>query len=210
MNHLLVYFMQFNILFINYVNTDLLNSMNKIKRSKSHLLLSKALDTTSRQEILNEYFLTKLYEHLDKLNLMIVPEFSTFYDGVFNIVSIDARDFNEKNSVFRSGSKKCSLEEFAFESANKTGLVCPWHWLVIKRENRYPFNRAIAKCNCENCQAKTVYDSDTKKLSYCQPITKLEPVLLRETVKYDIEQWSFSFEQIPVSCACAIKINPVR
>lgn len=43
----------------------------------------------------------------------------------------------------------------------------------------YPFDILVATCNCLNCQARTVFDSDIFKLSRCVPNYQLKPVLVR-------------------------------
>lgn len=84
----------------------------------------------------------------------------------------------------------------------------------MDREDKFPFKRANAQCNCENCQAKTIYDSDIYRLSSCQQEFVLLPVLVREVLPTlfktndTIEKWWFNMEEVPTSCICSLKINP--
>jgi len=86
--------------------------------------------------------------------------------------------------------------------------ICPWHWILTERKDKYPFKRPYAVCNCQNCQAKTVYDSNMNKISNCQNVFNLMPVLTRDYVSNNIEKWTFSLEEVPTSCVCSIRINP--
>ena len=80
--------------------------------------------------------------------------------------------------------------------------------MLVEREDRFPFKRVNAQCNCEECQAKTIYDSNDKRLSSCQPQYTLMPVLFRESIVKNKEKWIFKLEEISVSCVCSILLNP--
>ena len=109
---------------------------------------------------------------------------------------------------FKIGSDSCMLEKIASLDYNIPVPICPWHWILTERIDYYPFKRPYAVCNCINCQAKTIYDSNADKLSRCQNIYYLMPVLKRESVLNNIEKWTFSLEEVPTSCICSILINP--
>jgi hypothetical protein len=46
------------------------------------------------------------------------------------------------------------------------------------------------------------------KISNCQNVFNLMPVLTRDYVSNNIEKWTFSLEEVPTSCVCSIRINP--
>ena len=71
--------------------------------------------------------------------------------------------------IVHMGLQKCSLEMIAVSLMRPEPVsICPWHWRMILRDDTYPFKRANAHCNCRDCQAKTIYDSDSNKLAACQ------------------------------------------
>ncbi len=116
------------------------------------------------------------------------------------------KNLNTKEQTgLKIGSRECNLERLS--KSKPLVSICPWHWILVDREDRFPFKRANAKCNCENCQAKTIYDSNGEPMSSCQNEYVLMPVLYRESLKDDIERWSFNLEEVPMSCACSISLK---
>ena len=55
-----------------------------------------------------------------------------------------------------------------------------------------------------------IYDSDIFRLSSCQPENVLMPVLIKEKVGNNIEKWWFNLEEIPTSCICSLKLDPLN
>ena len=83
--------------------------------------------------------------------------------------------------------------------------------------------RLNAKCNCDNCLAKTVFDTD-ERYSYCKPVRVLMPVLVRKEITSSAlksnnysnsildnnnnYRWEFGMEPVANSCVCAINLKP--
>lgn len=72
-----------------------------------------------------------------------------------------------------------------------------------------------AKCNCENCLAKTVFDTnDKERYSFCKPVRILMPVLVRKQSVNNIQQnsdhfnWEFRMEPVTNSCVCTLNLKP--
>ena len=105
------------------------------------------------------------------------------------------------------GSQDCSLERLAVSKSKTLVTICPWHWVLVDRDDKFPFKRANAKCNCQNCQAKTIFDSLSEQKSNCQNEFVLMPVLLRESFIDNLEKWSFHLEEVPMSCVCSISLK---
>jgi hypothetical protein len=80
--------------------------------------------------------------------------------------------------------------------------------------------RLNAKCNCDNCLAKTVFDTE-ERYSYCKPVHVLMPVLIRKEINSSSASkststsildnnysWEFGVEPVANSCVCAINLKP--
>lgn len=159
----------------------------------------------NRQDLLDQFLSEKQQQYANEINMIIIPEFRSFLQEKFKIIN---RNYDLNGDEFiEMGSTSCHLEQIAFSSPKKTAPVCPWHWVLIEREDLYPFVRANAKCNCNNCLAKTVYDTKNVNLSQCRQTFMLLPSLVRRSVSGSLEKWWFTFEEVPSSCYCAIKLN---
>ena len=79
----------------------------------------------------------------------------------------------------------------------RNSFSCPWNIVHMYRPNYYPNNRHIAKCSKVPCRE---YSDIIDPLGpTCQPIYKLEPVLVRNKT---INLWEFKLEKVSVSCGC--------
>lgn len=187
------------------------DQMYAAKKSKYKSYLQVSADDPTRNESLNEFLAFKIYQYADKINMMTIPEYRIVLEGSVKIIKNESPGINQKvgtNQASKIGTTSCNLEQIAHRKSNEPIPVCPWHWVITERESKYPFKRANAKCNCENCQAKTIYDSDVNRLSSCQPENILMPVLIREKHPNNTEKWWFSMEEVPTSCICSLKLNP--
>lgn len=113
------------------------------------------------------------------------------------IVSEESKNANSTTY----GEKKCDLVEQTKWSINHNTL-CPHHFVEERREDKYPFTRFRAVCNCQDCLG--VPNSDF--LTYgCQPITIYKPVLIRgQCQPSGINRWSLKFESVSISCGCTL------
>lgn len=178
-------------------------SLFKKIKLKTFLHITSDLDT--KNELLSEFLSLKTNENSDKITMMTIKELRLTFQDSFTIIKYDANLLNKTNNI-KFGSQSCNLETIA--QIDLSVPVCPWHWEIIQREDKYPFKRPIVRCNCDNCQAKTIFDSDNFRLSFCRPEFLLLPVLIKTSAENKTEKWSFGLEEIPFSCVCAIKINP--
>ena len=137
----------------------------------------------------------------------MIPEYRNKIDNPIPIIRHDID--KAKNSSFFIGQQICNLESIAYTSFRGPIPICPWHWTLIEREDRFPFKRANAQCNCQNCQAKTIYDSNVKKFSSCNNQFVLMPVLWKNAIVNRTETWTFHLEEVPISCVCSIRLSPV-
>jgi len=107
------------------------------------------------------------------------------------------------------------LEQYANESfpeKQESVTICPWHWLIIERKNRYPFTVPTAVCNCQKCNAHTIFDNPLNAVSRCTNNFILRPVMFKDInnqvlSKRDEELWLFGLERVPISCSCSVKVN---
>lgn len=175
-------------------------------RASSQLIIDS--DSLSRSDLLNEYLALKIHENIDKVYMVAIPQIRITFQDVIPILE-DLTYLKTGMSLVKLGTTECSLENVALQNVNKSVSVCPWHWEVLQRQDRYPFKLPVAKCNCDKCQAKTIYDSDEYKLSACRQEISFQPALYRTHHVNKTEKWSFAFEAVPLACVCAIKLNPL-
>lgn len=183
-----------------------------LKKMKHYNNLDLSQTHVSRNEILNEFLATKIYQHLDIINQMTVPEFRHQFEDTIKISKYNAEEHANTTDQKRIGSTSCILEKLTNSHSRISVPVCSWHWVMTEREDKYPFQRPNAICNCKECQANTIYDSDRRRLSGCIPNLTLVPMLFRESFKPDAttERWWFRLEEVPTSCVCSLILKPIK
>jgi hypothetical protein len=75
---------------------------------------------------------------------------------------------------------------------------CPYHFVEVKRLDRFPFWQKQAVCNCQNCLR---YNAVELRLD-CMQINIVKLVLKRGECVNGIYQWRPCFENVPISCTC--------
>lgn len=95
------------------------------------------------------------------------------------------------------GNKECNITEF--KEQHDRGL-CPWHYVTVYRDNRFPKLQTMAKCNCKDCQILEQLDDDIKYS--CKPYKTLSPVLVRGDCKDGVFEWKPMFEYVSTACLC--------
>ena len=99
------------------------------------------------------------------------------------------------------GSKNCNESLLKILHDHERGL-CPWHYKVEYRSDRYPMKRMQARCNCDVC-----YFVNNRTISegndfHCRQINKLMPVLIRGDCFNGFYNWNIKFEHVSVACMC--------
>lgn len=102
------------------------------------------------------------------------------------------------------GDKRCSRrDQTRWDPSSNDILLCPHHFLLVNRTDRFPFKVLYAVCNCEDC-----IQSHTNS---CEPIYILRPVLIRQKCKHsddskeDLYRWIDGVEKIAIGCDCVEK-----
>jgi hypothetical protein len=92
--------------------------------------------------------------------MVTIPQFRSTLDGLVKIVKYDRLkiDSSINETTLKIGPTTCNLERIAYHKSSSPVPICPWHWVFIERNDRFPFKRAHARCNCPTCLAKTVYN----------------------------------------------------
>lgn len=169
---------------------------------------------SSSEDTLNEFLAAKIYQFIEKINLMTIPEFRQAFESSIKVLKYNPnKKINPAESTI--GSTSCRLEKITNSRTFNPVPVCSWHWVINERMDKYPFRRALARCNCVDCQAKTKFDSDRRRLSGCMPNVVLMPVLYKENNNKNnnnssIERWCFGLEEVPTSCICSLRIKPIK
>lgn len=98
-------------------------------------------------------------------------------------------------SYRRHGNQNCSKNEQTIWHSNEIS-ICPYHFVEIKRKNRFPFSFKQAVCNCKECIGV--------RKSKCLPVNIAKPALERDfcNLKTGYFEWNFVMEYVTVSCSC--------
>lgn len=107
-------------------------------------------------------------------------------------------DDNHYNETIYYGSKNCRLTTHIEDFQQG---ICPWHYHVTYRENKYPQLQMNAKCNCDKCDYIEIKDDDILEYK-CRPLRNLKGVLIRGKClngKYD---WYPALEYTSEACLC--------
>ena len=181
-------------------------NIKKLDKSsfKSFLEISKT--NPIRIDLLTQFLNLKTYQNFDRINMMSIPELRKLHSNYVKILKYNTNPSLPVSNSSKYGLDHCDLVKMA-EFSNVVS-ICPWHWSNIERQERFPFKRYVAICNCKHCQANTIFDKDIQKVSLCKPEFSISPVLLRESINGELERWNFYLEEIPTSCVCTIKLNP--
>jgi hypothetical protein len=118
---------------------------------------------------------------------------NNIYKNFLDNVEIAKRQFLDyENNVCDSRLNLTKLNELA---------ICPYHFKIIDRTDRFPHLRTQAVCNCANCTRNPLSDDAIYK---CMPITILMPVLKKDTnVCVDgVYSWKPILEYISIACEC--------
>ena len=178
------------------------DTLDNKSKFKNYLLVSKT--DLNREDYLNKFLSKKINQYSEELNVLTIPEYRGLYKKYFKIVK---RKYISDFFIRNKSNTKCSLN-IEYESTKKITSVCPWDWANVTRDDIFPFQRPNAFCNCNNCLAKTKYDSGYSRRSFCNPNYSIIPALIREPLNNSVfDRWWFIFEEIPTSCFCSIQLN---
>lgn len=160
------------------------------KREQNNTI--KCQDPTNDQleEMLSKEFkkiLNKIEEGID------------IYPPVQQKYNISKNSYNE-NTNRRHGNQNCNRNDQTIWHKNEIS-ICPYHFIEIKRKNRFPFYLKQATCNCKECIGV--------KKSKCLPVNIAKPSLERDycSLTDGMFKWNFVMEFVTVSCSCKQKLE---
>jgi hypothetical protein len=154
----------------------------------------------NEQELVN-LFSKLLHKRLNNLNMMIVPALNghsrrDYHRTSPNILLNSSSTINKQTITGSYGFKECKLR--TYKILNNTMPLCPWHYVIIERANKFPHTRANAVCNCkESCL-------NSNSNFRCSPIRIPMPVLIRGKCnpKRGYYEWMDAIEDINIGCVC--------
>lgn len=117
-------------------------------------------------------------------------------DIIKNITIIN--DNVNLNSGLIYGSTECQPN---LRNSQNALTICPWHYVTIYREDRYPKLKSYAKCNCKSCQSSHKPVEDDVSYS-CRPYYQKELTLVRDKCEDGKYEWIPMIELIPTICLC--------
>lgn len=167
-----------------------LTSLNETCKNPSEFELIKLLTQHYHDHYDINFISMKTFESFHKNNqnkeLLIVDALSSFQNHETKIISTH-------------GSLECSLN--IMNTIDKHTPLCPWHYSIIQRHDRYPFKRMTAFCNCKST---CLLNSTAKSINNykCVPIKLSMPVLIRGKCHNGFYKWNNAIEDVPSSCAC--------
>ena len=178
----------------DFLSSDFVNN-DYVYLNKSDLFNSGVLKIFLTLKILQKLDIINLYSRF--FNDDNITEFSnmTIYDQNKNFNENGQVNDCNKNTILNAISKRKKLS------------ICPWHWIDIRRDDRFPYLRSFAECDCSNCMASTTYDTQHRRLSKCRPFYIHMPVLVKEYVDNETEKWNFGLEKVSNSCLCSIQVR---
>ena len=185
---------------------DLMKKVNKIliekqrnssrhDKSKQQNIFSVSQEDPLKEDHLRKFLSIKMQFFNENLDKMIIPELGSTLDRSINII----KSISKQPESFKIGIDHCQMDKSDKENISP---LCPWHWLINERENIFPFTRAVANCNCKECQART-FDKSINATA-CEPLITPTPALYRESIENGTENWKFVLEEVPTSCFCSV------
>jgi len=117
--------------------------------------------------------------------------------GILKNITVIDDNVNLDNGLVY-GSTDCNTK---MRNSQNTLTICPWHYVTIYREDRYPKLKSYAKCNCAQCQSSFNTDEDDVAYS-CRPYYQKELVLVRDKCEDGKYEWKPMIEMIPTICLC--------
>jgi hypothetical protein len=144
-----------------------------------------------------EASMQKAFQKLEYLfndikGLLDITEFSSIYSD------LEQLEYVEQNGKFPTyGNPSCLIFN---RTLQRELSLCPWHYKLIYRIDRYPHFQTQARCNCMNCS-----NLNTKAADFtfqCKPLIKLQPALVRAKLVDGLYVWKPALEQVAVACAC--------
>ena len=174
------------IIVILFLNTSMI---------KSSSISYRKIDCVNPPETQLKELYAKAYEQYTTQQIAI--RYAVFQDG--EIYKHLASSSVRSKVYHHSGHRLCDLNKQTKWDMNYSPM-CPHHFVVEVREDRYPFNRTRAVCNCENCLGLP----DSGFITYgCLPIMLPQPVLVREECKSNgFYEWTPKYELVAYGCKC--------
>jgi hypothetical protein len=153
---------------------------------------------TSRE--LNKLFLEMIAKHQEDISLMMIDEKKSEYGQFFISNSSESEIF-----IQMYGSNICNAN-ISHSDSKLTGdgqilraQSCPFHKVLTRRLDRYPYLRVNAKCNCKNCLGLEATNSSLE--AACLPIITFMPALALDSVR---SEWNFIMEPVATECGCKL------
>lgn len=163
---------------------------------KSSSISYRKIDCVNPPEVQLKELFAKA--HVQYTVQQIATSFAVYQDG--KIYKQQLASSSVLSEVYHhSGHRLCDLNKQTKWDINYSPM-CPHHFVVEVREDRYPFNRTRAVCNCEKCLVLP----ETDFIEYgCLPIMLLQPVLVRGECKSNgFYEWTPKYESVPIACKC--------
>jgi hypothetical protein len=132
------------------------------------------------------------YLFSDTKGLLDISEFKNIYSD------LQVLPYVETTAVYPIyGNPSCQVANITRQ--NEMNL-CPWHYVLMYRLNRYPHFQTQARCNCKNCAH---VKAETTGFNFeCKPIIKLQPALIKDDFLNGSYVWKPALEEVSIACAC--------
>ena len=180
-------------------------SDNFPKRKQTFNNGSKSLNCKDPSESKLIQMLTQLYyEHFEVNDMILKMHYSLKNHnqsrGLPTLNTLFSFKSKESKIITSYGSAECDIAKLSTHFDQVP--MCPWHYNLIERNDRYPFKRTTAVCNCKS---KCLANSSNKYK--CVPIKLPMPVMTRSKCHNGYFEWINSMEEVTSSCACVLSNN---
>jgi hypothetical protein len=196
--------------FTKYENYNFLKLINQTAIIKDTHMPTNINNLSScrdlKHEVLIDYFSKLLLKGTEIHSMIMTPSFTSNRSSEF----LNIGDIENSNARIAKiyGKRKCEFrkarvlrEKFDF---------CPWHYSLFERNDRFPFMRVSAVCNCKKCLLEEFLEYDHNKTEMgCVPIRIPMPALYRKECVNGIYKWVFAIEYVSVACTCAFKYKDI-
>ncbi len=164
-------------------------------------LQGKPIDNQCKDPTLEELkdLLSKEYKNiLNKIQegIEIYPPVQEKYNiTAKTILNFSSSSFSIIELGKKHGKQDCNKNDQTIWHTNEIS-ICPYHFVEIKRKNRFPHLLKQAVCNCKQCI--------DVKMSKCLPLNVAKPALERDycSLNDGVFKWKFIMEFVAVGCSC--------
>jgi hypothetical protein len=188
----------------NYLMETFEKNIEKYSQLKEDPIEDKL--ETERKNVYNKFkasFVQAYSDRIEELSLIQIPEWKLILNE--RIIKYNKNDGNLIRKYGHGNVKNCNSTSIKLKQYERVS-VCPSHYVLTVRKNKYPYMRVNVECNCQKCILFDKEQPEEKNFQFvCQQEFTLMPALEKVDFKYgqyNESRWVFSMEEVSTSCGC--------